>query len=159
MTEVIKGINWAELGPLTALLVVVMVVLLGLAPLFFKWAYRREDIGAAERKQKAEIEAAERAKRDEREAKKDQALLDFVATINAAIDKIIDKVDLVHTKVHTSETKMIDAVQASESKIKSEIQKLRSDLWDQKQDKIASDLAALRAHGPVSTTHPSTPGA
>jgi len=160
MSDVIKSINWAELGPLTAVLVVVMVILLGLAPMFFRWAYRREDIGAAERKQRAEIEAAERAKRDEREATKDQALLDFVNTINQAIDRIIDKVDLVHTKVQSSESRVIDVVQATGRKIENELAKVRDEMRDQKQDKIAADLAALR-HAPASTRlpHPSTPGA
>jgi len=162
VSEVIKGINWSELGPLTALLVVIMVVLLGLAPLFFRWLYRREDIGAAERKQRAEIEAAERSKRDEREATKDKALLDFVQTINQAIDRIIDKVDLVHGKVQSSETRMVDVVQASGRKIEGEISKLRDELRDQKQASIAADLAAIKErHAPASTRlpHPSTPGA
>lgn len=149
MYDVIKSIDWNQIGPFTALLVVVLLIMLGIAPFAFRYFGKRSDLSSQERKQQLEMEAADRKRRDEREDRKDQALLHFVKTTEGAVDKMTEGLGKLQTTVIESKTEVIKHVTAEVKAIHNGIGKLRDDLDDKKQDQI---LHAVRSSYPSSPT-------
>ena len=161
--EVLKTIDWTQVGPFTAFLLIVAVVMLVCAPSFFKLLFKREDssieirkeqqkIESVERQQRHDMEAADRARRSEQEGLKDKALIDFIRATGVSIDKISEAMARIGGQISGSESRIImkvaDEVQASAQEIRTEMRKefesLRSEIRNENQDKISKELAEIR---------------
>jgi len=73
--EILKSIDWTQVGPFTAFLLIVAVLMLGIAPFAFKRLSRQDILSAEERKQQREMEAEERKRDYDRESRKDEAII------------------------------------------------------------------------------------
>ena len=73
--DILSRIDWNQVGPLTAILLVLAIVGLACAPLLFKWLIKREDGTTALKRQQAEYEAEYKKKQQEIEANVPKELL------------------------------------------------------------------------------------
>lgn len=130
MTEILKTIDWTQVGPFTALLLICAIMGLCIAPFAFRYLGKRSDVDAEDRKRQSD-----------REAEKDRALLRFIEITGASVEKMTESIEKIGGKITGSEVRILDRVDRVETKVTMEIGKLRDDLDDKRQNEI---LGALR---------------
>jgi hypothetical protein len=144
MTEVIKSIDWTQVGPLTTLALLATLIMLGLAPFLFKYLSKKEELSGEDRK-----------RREDREAEKDRALMRFIEITGASVAKMTESIEKVGQQVSGSEVRIVDKISAEGAATRSEIAKLRDDLDDRRTSEIRAELRELRERSSPEIT-PST---
>lgn len=132
-TDILKSIDWTQVGPFTALLLVCAILGLCLAPFAFRYLGKRVDVDA------------DRQKRlDEQDILKDTALLGFVKTTSDAVQQIGIAMKSIEPIIRASEQRLAGKIDVSKNEIKVEIVALRNEIDDKKQVLIQKELNALK---------------
>lgn len=133
MSDVLTKIDWNQVGPFTALLLVAAIILLGLAPFAFRYFGKRGDMDEEDRK------------RDfERESKKDAALIEFIRTSSESITRIAVSSERLASMIDAFEHRSNAKLESVEKNLVGRIEQVEKLLNDKRQEEILSAISQAK---------------
>lgn len=133
MGDVISKVDWSQVGPLLGLFLCLLIGMIALAPFVYRWMVKKEDHRTEEEKLKSLADEEERKRDAAREAKNQDAIIDFLRSMLPEMGKISGSLTGVKASLDALLITIVSKIDRSEQNISDKLDILLEEIRDQKQ--------------------------